>query len=262
MRIAVCIKQVPDPQAPAGSFYVDEAANEPRWSPPAQDLISTFDLHAIEAAAQIRETAGGYVTILTLGPPSAEVALRRALAGGGDEAVRVDEALAPGGDRFAVATVLAAAIRRLGGVDLVLCGRIAADWDMGHVPGMLAQLLGMPAITPARAIRVTGEGVVVERVTVDGYEVVEARLPCLVAVSNEANEPRYPTMRTVIEAQRKPVETWTADVLGAVASHAPAVRLARLAGRDLSRACEFVEGSSAADAGSALASLLHEKGLV
>jgi electron transfer flavoprotein alpha/beta subunit len=68
MRIAVCLEQVPDPQAPAGSFYVDEAANEPRWSPPAQELISTFDLHAIEAAAQIRETAGGHVTILTLGP--------------------------------------------------------------------------------------------------------------------------------------------------------------------------------------------------
>ena len=110
MHIVVCIKQVPDPQAPAGSFYVDEAANEPRWSPPAENLISTFDLHALEAAAQIKDEHGATVTVISLGPPDVEVALRRALA-----AVALGRDLAPVAQPGSAAgRVLSRAFRPLG----------------------------------------------------------------------------------------------------------------------------------------------------
>ncbi|MBI5949520.1 MAG: hypothetical protein HY875_15380 [Chloroflexi bacterium] len=262
MRIAVCIKQIPDPQAPAGSFYVDEAVNEPRWSPPAAQVISTFDAHAIEAAARLREEHGGEVIVLSLGPPGVEVALRRALAAGADEAVRIDEAAARDGDRLAVAAALAAALRKLGGVDIVLCGRIAADWDMGHVPGMLAEFLDTAIVLPVKAIRLENNGLVVERITDDGYEVVAAETPCLLGVSNELNEPRYPTMRAVLDAQRKPVSVWTPAELGVEPGTARPVRLQRLSVLDLSRACELVEGATPEDSGSLLAELLHEEALV
>jgi electron transfer flavoprotein beta subunit len=262
MRIAVCIKQIPDPQASDGAFYVDEALNEPRWSPPVQQLISTFDLHAIEAAAQLKEQYGGHVTVVSIGPPAVEVPLRRAIARGVDDAVRIDEAAAGENDRFGVATALAAAIHKLGDIDIVLCGRIAADWDMGHVPGMLAELMGIATAMPIKAIRTVGSVAVVERITRDGYEVVQVDLPCLLAVSNELNEPRYPTMRAVLDAQRRQLTTWTPAELGIEVPGERAVGLRRLLGRDLTRACQYVQGSSPEESGQLLASLLHEKALV
>ncbi len=262
MHIVVCIKQVPDPQAPAGSFYVDEVANEPRWQPAAENLISTFDLNALEAAAQIKDEHGAKVTVVCLGPTDVETVLRRALAAGGDEAIRIDADAAPGGDRLTVARALAAAIRKLGPVDMVLAGRIAADWDMGHVPMMLAELLGIASATPVVGITLGDGGVVVKRLTDDGHEVMGLPLPCLVAVSNELNEPRYPTMRSVLEAQRKPVATWTRSDLGLSEAAEPAVVLRRLLGRDMSRACEIVEGTSPEESGQLLADLLEEKSLV
>lgn len=262
MHVVVCIKQVPDPQAPANSFYVDEAANEPRWSPPVQDLISTFDLHAIEAAAQLRDNAGATVTVLSLGGPDVEVGLRRALAGGCNSAIRIE---APGidpQDRLAIAEALAASIRKLGDVDLVLCGRLAADWDMGHVPAMLAELLGFALVTPAIAVDVGDSGVTVHRLTDEGYDVLSVATPLVLAVSNEINEPRYPTMRAVLDSQREKVTVWTLDDLGLEPSETDRAQLQRLYGRDLTRMCEFVEAESAEDAGAALADLMLEKALV
>ena len=263
MRIAVCIKQVPDPQAPEGSFYVDEATNEPCWSPPAESVISTFDLHAVEAAVQLKEQHGGHVVVLSLGPPDAERALRRALAAGADEAARIEADAAPDGNRMAVAAALAAAIRKVGDIDLVLCGRIAADWDMGHVPMMLAEMLDIPGASPVLGLnRASDRVLVAERLADDGHEIAELDLPCLLAVSNELNDPRYPTMRATIEAQRKPLPTWGKTELEMVKQPAAAATLRRLRGRDLTRPCEFIEGDSVEAAGRALAGLLQDRGLV
>lgn len=262
MHIVVCIKQVPDPQAPAGSFYVDEAVNEPRWSPAAEELISTFDLHALEAAARIKEERGAAVTVISLGPQEVEVGLRRALAAGADRAICLDPGAAPGGDRFAVARALAAAIRKLGTVDLILAGRIAVDWDMGHVPMALSEFLGVPAATPVVGI-VPGDGrVTVTRLSDDGRQVADLPLPCLLAVSNELNEPRYPTLRAVLEAQRESIATWTAADLGLDDVGGSGVSLHRLYGRDLARACELVEGSTQEESGELLGDLLGSRGLV
>ncbi|MCC7366270.1 MAG: electron transfer flavoprotein subunit beta/FixA family protein [Dehalococcoidia bacterium] len=260
MHIVVCVCQVPDPQAPAGSFYVDEAAMEPRWSPAAQPLLSTFDLHAVEAAACLKEAHGATVTALTVAGPEAEPGLRRALAAGCDQAVRVAPPAGAGHDRLAIAHSLAAAIRTLPPADLVLCGRIAAGWDMGHVPAMLAEVLGFPYASPVTAIEARDDGASVElrRLTVDGYEVVHADLPLVAAVSNEINEPRYPTMRSVLDAQRATITV--AD--GAVAADATAARLTALRPRDLSAECELIDGETAEDRGMALAAVMHERGFV
>jgi electron transfer flavoprotein beta subunit len=248
MHVIVCITQVPDPQAPAGSFYIPEGSLEPNWSPPAQQLVSTFDLHAVEAAACIKEHTGATVTVLSVGPPDVEVGLRRALAGGCDRAIRIEPLEAAGHDRLALAETLVAAVRRLAPVDLVLCGRMAAGWDMGHVPAILAELLDVPIVSPVIALE-TGEGgsFTVGRLTDDGYEVLGASPPLVLAVSNELNEPRYPTMRAVIDAQRTAVESWT---------------LADLCERDLGHACEFVDADDPEAAGIALADLLRGRVLV
>lgn len=257
MHVVVCMKQVPDPQAPAASFYVDTAANAPRWSPPVQDQISTFDLNAIEAAAQLRALHGARVTVLSLGGPGVEVGLRRALAMGCDDAIRLDPGAAAVEDRLEVARWLAAAIARLGGVDLVLCGRIAADWDMGHVPAMLAEVLGFAIVTPVIGIAHEEGMLRVRRLTDDGYDVLGVTLPAVFAVSNEVNEPGYPTMRAVLASQKAAITTWNADDLGlAAAQLVVGARFVGLAARDLTRECEIVEGEPE-EAGRLLADVLR-----
>lgn len=262
MHIVVCIKQVPDPQAPAGSFYVDEVANEPRWSPPAQDQISTFDLHAIEAAAQLRQAHGGRVTVLSLGDAGVEVGLRRAMAGGCDAGIRLDGPPGGSADRVETARWLAAAISRLAPIDLVLCGRLAADWDMGQVPAMLAEFLGIAVVTPVIGLDYDGTRLLARRLTDDGHEVLEVQLPAVLAVSNEINEPGYPTMRAVLQAQKAPVTTWTAQDLDVGGADGVAARLLRLLPRDLTRECEFIEADTPEDGGLLLADCMREQGLL
>lgn len=266
MHIVVCLKQIPDPQAPAASFSVDEATNTPQWSPPAQKVISTFDLHALEAAVQIKEQMGAKVTVISLGAPNVEVALRRAMAAGADAALMVDGSGVDDNDRFAIAHLLAAAIERLGDVDLVLCGRIAADWDMGHVPMMLAELLNIPAVAPVKKVEVLDGRVQVQRLTDDGYEVMELPTPCVLAVSNELNEPRLPTIRGILDSHRKPVQVWTVRDLGVPpwegGTAGLRVRLRRLYEPDYTRACEFVEADSPEEAGQQLARVLSHQNLV
>lgn len=262
MHIVVCIKQVPDPQAPEGTFYVDEAANEPRWSPPAEAVISTFDLHALEAAARLRDETGARVTVLSLGPPEVEPLLRRALAGGADDALRVEAEAGDDHDRLATAGALAAAVRHLGEADLVICGRLAADWDMGHVPMMLAELLGFAAATPVVGIEAHDGYLTVERLTDDGREVAEVPLPCLLAVSNELNEPRYPTLRSVLDAQRKAVTVLGAGDLGLPPASGGRVRLHRLLGRDLTRECNILAAETPEEGAAQLADLLTTTVLV
>src|SRR3954447_24438490 len=125
MHIAVCIKQVPDPEIPTGQFKVDETARSVIPPPGVAPVISTFDLHAIEAAVQLKESQGGKVTVISLGSPAVKDALKRAIAMGCDAAVQLEDAAFEGSDSFATAKVLAAAIRKLGDVDIVLSGRQA-----------------------------------------------------------------------------------------------------------------------------------------
>src|SRR5919202_2959307 len=129
MDIVVCIKQVPDPEIPTSQFKVDEATK--RVVPPegVQPVISTFDLHAIEAAIQLKEQQGGKVTVVSLGSATTRDALKRAIAMGCEAAVQLEDPAFDDGDSFATAVALAGAIRKLGEFDLVLTGRQASDWD-------------------------------------------------------------------------------------------------------------------------------------
>src|SRR5579883_737578 len=158
MDIVVCIKQVPDPEIPTSQFKVDEVAK--RVVPPegVAPVISTFDLHAIEAAIQLKEQHGGKVTVISLGPPSVRDALKRAIAMGCDAAVQLEDPAFEGGDSYATAVALAAAIKKLGTFDLVLTGRQAADWDSGQAPAALAELLDVAAPCRCRRSRCATAG--------------------------------------------------------------------------------------------------------
>lgn len=265
MRIAVLIKQVPNPEALGAVLRVDEAACKVVLPPGHPMVVSPFDEQALEAALRIRDRLGAQVAItaITLGPESARAALKHALSLGADDGVHLLDSAFGAADSYVTAQALAAAIRNLESIDLVLAGRQAADWDAGVVALGVAEILGLPSIGFACAVEAATESIRVERVLPDGFETFEAPLPALVTVSNELGEVRKPNLRETMRAARKPVATWSAAELGLDAQRLIARRkLARLYLPQKQANCEWIEAATAAGRGDRLAQRLHEERLI
>ena len=262
LNIIVAAKQVLDPEMPASAFRVDREAKRvapPQGIPP---VVNGFDENAVEAALQLREKEDGRVTVVAMGAEFALDVIKKPLSMGADELILLqDPAFANTPDSFFIATVLAAAIQRIGEYDLIICGRQASDWDSAQVPLGIAEMLGLPVITLGRKVEVGDGKVSVQRVLTDGYEVMEAPLPAVATVSNELGEPRYPTLRGIMAATRKMPTTWTAADLG-VELPAPQLELLDLFAPERDRHCEFVEGGDEAAIGRNLALKLREAKLI
>jgi electron transfer flavoprotein beta subunit len=171
------------------------------------------DEHVVEAALQLAEATGGEVTVLSMGPEPAAQAIRRALSMGAHKGVLVTDEALPGADVLATARVLAAAIRR-NPFDLVVTGVESTDGYTGTLPMAVAEFLGIPNATFARHLEASDGGLRVERQTEGGYDVVETPTPALVSVTAAANEPRYPTLKGIMQAKQKPMETVAVADLG------------------------------------------------
>jgi electron transfer flavoprotein beta subunit len=261
-HIVCCVKQVPDPEAPASQFKVDEAARRVIPIPGVQPVPSQFDTIGVEAALRIKDKVpDATITILTLGPDAYRDTIKHCLAMGADEGVHINDPSLNEADHWATAEILAAAIKKLEPVDLIICGRQAVDWDMGVVGSTLAEILGLPAVTIAKEILMEGGKVTVERVLMDGFETVEAPTPCVVTVSNELGEPRYPQLRQIMTAAKKEVKVLTAADLG-IDGAKNRVNLEALFVPETSVETEFIEADSAKEAGEKLAVRLREAKLI
>ncbi|MHB8573120.1 MAG: electron transfer flavoprotein subunit beta/FixA family protein [Candidatus Dormibacteria bacterium] len=215
MNVVVCIKQVPDPNA-KGSL--DPGSNTLVRSG-VELVLDPGDEFGIEAGLQVAEATGGQVTIVSLGPPKTQDAIRKALSMGAHRAVLVTDEAFSGSDAPTTARALAAAIRREP-FDLVICGTESTDGSTGMVPPMLAELLDVPQLTFAKHLVVEAGKATVHRQTAGGYQVVEATLPALVTVTGAINTPRYASLKGIMAAKSKEVvQLSSADLgLGAVGS--------------------------------------------
>lgn len=264
MKIAVCIKQVLDWEIPPREFRIDAAAKQPAPGI-GKMLISIFDENALELAVQLKEKTGATVVAVTLGGKGAEDALRRALAMTADDAVRIDHDGPGDMDAFGVAAALAAAIRKIGSVDLVLCGRTGADWDRGQVGSILAEELGCACVTFGALIEPADGRIRVHREVEAGWDVVSSRLPAVVTVTNhERNVPRLPRTRDVMMSFRKPITTLALSELGvdpaALSNRTVEVRELFVPAAE-SRA-EMIAGDSGDELAGELLRRLHERNLV
>ena len=263
LHIIVTIKQVPDPDIPPGHFKVDEAAKRVVPPPGVSPVMNGYDANALEAALRLKERHGGKVTLVSLGGPEAKDTIKRGLAMGADAAVLIDDPALRDADSYLTALALAKAIEQLGPFDLVLSGRQASDTDAGQVHLGIAELLGIPGITPVQKIEAADGRVRVERMIEDGYQVLEVQLPALLGVSSEIGEPRYPPLRGIMMAGRIAVPVWTAADLGLDPSQLAARReLRRLYVERREAKCEFIEADSPAEAGEKLALKLREAKLI
>ncbi len=264
INIGVLAKQVIDPEMPLAAFQIDASAKRvvtPATIPP---VVNGFDENAVEAALQIKDSQEAAVTVISVGPTFALDVMKKPLSMGADELVLLqDDSFSNTIDSFFTAQLLAAAIRKLGGFDLVICGRQASDWDNAQVPLGVAEILGMASVTLARKVEVKEGKVVVERLIPDGYEVVEASLPAMVTVSNELGQPRYPTLRGIMAATRKRPTIWTAADLEIESGQLePRITLHDLFIPQRNQACEIIEGDDEADAARQLALKLREDKLI
>jgi electron transfer flavoprotein beta subunit len=266
LRIAVCAKQVPDPEIPPSQFKIDETEKKvvpPQGAPP---VVNGFDLNATEAALRIRDAAGGQgveVTVFSVGTGFVMDVMKKPLSMGADRLVLVDDPALAEIDAAATSRVLAAAIKRDGAYSLILCGRQASDWDQASVPIGVAESLGLPCVTLARSVTVKDGLVRIERTLPGLVQTVEASLPLVVTVSNELGEPRYPTLRGIMAAGRKqPVLVRLADLGVGTEDLAPKMTLKRLSVPEKRRTVEFIKGQDDAESGRLLALRLRQEKLI
>ncbi len=209
MNVIVSIKQVPDTTEVKINPQTNTLVREGVAS-----IINPFDMYAIEESLRIREKCGGRVTVITMGPPQAEDALRSTLALGVDDAVLLSDHEFAGADTLVTGYTLAAGVRKLGEFDLIICGKQAADGDTAQVGPQLAHRLGIPFVTFVKKIEEIRPGYLrVERMVETGYETVETKLPALITVVKEINEPRMESLRGKMKAAKAQINVFGASDL-------------------------------------------------
>jgi electron transfer flavoprotein beta subunit len=213
MNIVVLVKQVPDTEAERELNSADNTVDREG----ADAVINYIDEFAIEAGLQLKEEHGGEVTILTVGPDQAADSIRKALSMGADKAVHVNDEALHGSCAIQTAKVIAKA---LGTVewDVAIAGSEATDSRSAIVPALVSEVLGVPQLSLARKVEVSGSTVTIERVTDTGYEVVEGSTPAIISVVEKINEPRYPSFKGIMEAKKKKIEELDLSDLGIDAS--------------------------------------------
>jgi electron transfer flavoprotein beta subunit len=207
MKIAVCVKQVPE-----GHSRIDPGTN--RLDRSGEGALNGFDANAVEEALRLKDATGeGEVVLVSLGPAKAQDALRKALAMGADRSVLVTDEAAAGSDLVATSFALAKALDREG-ADLILFGQQAGDSDGAVLWAAVADRLRLPVVSQAAEVTHADGKLTVKRQTEFGYDVIEAPLPAVVAVSDAINEPRYPSLKGIMGAKSKPQETVSLSDLG------------------------------------------------
>ena len=210
MNVIVCVKQIPDPALPGS---LDPATNTLKRD--GKLILDESDSYGVEMALQLVATAGsGEVSLVSMAPNGEVSGMRTALAMGAAKGILVSDPGLQGSDALTTAKVLAAAIQRLGGADLVIAATESSDGYTGTVPEQMAELLGLPSVTFAKKVEVAGSELRVNRQTEAGYDEVTCPLPALVSVTAGVVEPRYPSFKGIMAAKNKPLETVTAADLG------------------------------------------------
>jgi electron transfer flavoprotein beta subunit len=211
LKAVALVKHVPD------TAQISSVVDGLKLMAEGPRIINPWDEYAVEECLKLRETHGGLVTLLSLGPTQATEALKQGLAMGADQAVLLSDPVFDGSDTLATARVLAAALNKIADWDIVIAGRSALDGDTAQTAIQVAALLGVPQLTYVahiRAIDFEAKTITVERMLEGGREVLTSKLPCVISVVKEINDPRYPSFMGIRKAAKATIPTWTAADLG------------------------------------------------
>jgi electron transfer flavoprotein beta subunit len=242
LNIVVCVKQTPDT---AATITVQDGKVSWGDSPL---VLNPWDEFAVEQALRTKEAHQGKVTALSLGPEEAKEALKHALAMGCDEAILISDPAFIGADSLVVSKALAAAIQKMGDIDLVFFGRQAVDSDTGVMGTQVARRLGWPALSLVAAVAdldPAAKSITVERMMDEGRQVVRSRMPAAVSVVKEINEPRYPSFMGIRKASRADIPVWNAAAAGLDTVPAAVLSWPEIyAPPKIETTCEIIEGGT------------------
>ena len=254
MKILVCIKQVPDSEA-----KIVAQGDQPSWGE-APLVINPFDDYALEGALQQKEALNGTLTAVCIGGEAGPEVLKHALAMGADDAILVSDPALAELDTRGAAQVLAAVVRKAGGVDMLFFGRQTLDNGAGLTPAQTARALGWPMLSLAGSIQVAADTARVERVIEEGRQTVSAKLPVAISVVQSIGEPRYPSFMGIRKAAKAEIPVWSLADLGISAPEALVRRNALLSPPARETACEIITGANPAEIADKLADkILAEK---
>lgn len=260
MNIVVCVKQAPDTAA-----TVTVQDGKVSWGD-APLVLNPWDEYAVEQALLSKEEHGGKITAISLGPEDAKEALKTALAMGADEAIILSDPAFAGADTLVASKIIAAAISKVEGVNLVFFGRSAVDSDSGVLGAQVARRLGWPSLNLVSAVNnlSPGDGMIeVERMIDEGRQIVRGPLPAVVSVVKEINEPRYPSFMGIRKASRAEIPLWTASDLGLAEVPAAAMTWPEIfAPPKVETTCEFIEGETPVEVAEKLADRLIEEKVI
>jgi electron transfer flavoprotein beta subunit len=212
MRIIVCLKPVPDPKHWGRLRLNPETKTLIREGIPS--IINLLDKKALEAALQLREKRGGEVILLSMAPPFTTHVLREALAMGADRSILLSDVAFAGSDTLATSYIMAAAIKRIGLYDLILCGDETLDGGTGQVSAQMAEFLGIPNLMHVNTIETVQEGFFRVRCQIEhGHMWVQVKSPAVFSVVKEINEPRYITLMNILESEKKEIQIWSSNDL-------------------------------------------------
>ena len=262
MKILVCVKQVPD----TTEVRIDRETNTlQRQDVPS--ILNPFDRHALEAALRVKERCGGTVSVLTMGPLQAQEVLKECLALGADEAVLLSDKAFAGADTLATSRTLAAAISKLGPTELIFCGKQAIDGDTAQVGPELAEHLNMAQVTCVSGLEVFPEQqrLIAEREVEDGHEVLELPFPAVLTISKCLNEPRYPSIKGRLRANKTPIPILNLEDLGLRAEETglqgSPTRVVRIFAPETRKGGEVIQGMAPRQAADLLAIRLKQAGV-
>ncbi len=268
MNMIVCCKQVLDPEAAPSTFKLDAANNRMVQPPEVKPVVSPYDEQAVEAALRIKDKDKTQkITIISLGNGLVRDVVKKPLSMGADELILLEDPAFEGGDSFAVASALAAAIKKIGQYDLIFFGRQESEWDDGQVGTGVAEILGIPSVTVAKKVEaIDGGKVRVERIVADGFQVLEVQAPAVITVSNELGEARYATLKGIMAASKKQPIVWKpADIgldAGKVGAAARKSKIVKLFQPVKEGKCEIVSADSPAEAAALLAQKLRDNKVI
>ena len=261
MNIVVCLKQVPGTTEvkinPETNTLIRQGI---------ENIINPFDCYALEEGVRLKEKYGGKVTAVTMGPAQAANMLKEAVALGADDAALICDRAFAGADTWATAFTLASAIKKLGEVDLIICGRQSTDGDTAQVGPEMAEMLGFPFVSYVGKIEDISEKVMrLRRMIDEGYEIIETPLPAVITVTKEINVPRLPSLRGTLKAKKTEIPAWTAGDLDLnpdqVGLNGSFTRVITIFTPQRTKAAELIEGDPETQA-DCLIGKLKDAGLV
>jgi len=261
MNIIVCAKQVIDPEAPPQSFQIDSSTNKAEMRG-ASPVIDPYGEYAVEAALKVKDNTDAKITVITMGNNLLREVVKKPLAMGADALILLEEEAYENGDSWSTANALAAAIKKVAEYDLILCGREASDTNAGQTGSGIAEILGIPCIALARKVDINDSLASIERVTADGYDVIETGLPAVVTISNEIGEPRYPTIKGIMGAKKINPVIWKPGDIGLETSQlgesGRKIKIRQLFQPEHEGKCEMAEGETPEEMSANLANKLRE----